>query len=54
MKRYVKDLQIRCLVLGGLRGCGARAGGERGRACLNPVSWIAALPSGPPRVFRTA
>jgi len=36
MKRYVKALQILCLVRGGLRGCVVWLGGERGRACLIP------------------
>jgi hypothetical protein len=43
MKRYVKALQILCLVFGGLRGCVVWLGGE-GWACLSdPVSWIAAM-----------
>jgi hypothetical protein len=36
MKRYVKALQILCLVHGGLRGCVMWLGGERGRAGLIP------------------
>ena len=36
MKRYVKALQILCLVRGGLRGCVLRLAVDRGRACLIP------------------
>jgi hypothetical protein len=36
MKRYVKALQILCLVFGGLRGCVVRLAGNVGRACLIP------------------
>ena len=36
MKRYVKGLQILCLVLSGLGGYAVRAGGEGGRGCLIP------------------
>jgi hypothetical protein len=47
MKRYVKALQILCLVLSSLRACGARAGWERGRGCLIPCPGLGLTGSWP-------